>query len=159
MGLDQKVFETLLRLIEEVVIEKDILRLNSFSISLSADKKTLKEDILKILEDAEFQPPSKDDLAKSISIKPHEIAELLKLMAAEKSLVRINDSLYISTSNHQNMMDRLTAFFSNNPEMTVAEFRDTLGTTRKFAIPFLEYLDSNKITLRVGEIRKFLKKL
>ncbi|MBW1899571.1 MAG: selenocysteine-specific translation elongation factor [Deltaproteobacteria bacterium] len=158
MGLDQKVFEALLRLIKEVVIEKDILRLDSFSISLSADKKTLKEDILKILENAGFQPPSRDELAKSVSIKPHEATELLKLMAAEKTLVRINDALYISTNNHNNMMDRLSAFFSGNPEMTVAEFRDTLKTTRKFAIPFLEYLDSNKITLRVGEVRKFLKK-
>jgi selenocysteine-specific elongation factor len=159
MGLDPKVFEALLRLIKEVVIEKDILRLDSFSISLSADKKTLKEDILKILENALFQPPSRDELAKSVSIKPHEATELLKLMAAEKTLVRINDSLYISMNNHKNMMDRLSAFFSENPEMTVAEFRDTLKTTRKFAIPFLEYLDSNKITLRVGEVRKFLKKL
>jgi len=40
--------------------------------------------------------------------------------------------------------------------MTVGEFRDLLGTSRKYALPFLEYLDSNKITLRVGEIRKFL---
>ncbi len=159
MGLDPKVFEALLRLIKEVAIEKDILRLDSFSISLSADKKTLKEDILKILENAGFQPPSRDDLAKSVSIKPHEATELLKLMAAEKTLVRINDSLYISMNNHNNMMDRLSAFFSGNPEMTVAEFRDTLKTTRKFAIPFLEYLDSNKITLRVGEVRKFLKKM
>ena len=158
MGLDQKVFEALLRLIKEVVIEKDILRLDSFSISLSTDKKTLKEDILKILEDAGFQPPSRDGLAKSVSITPHEATELLKIMATEKILVRIKDSLYISMNNHQKMMDRLSAFFSGSPEMAVAEFRDMLGTSRKFAIPFLEYLDSNKITLRVGEVRKFLKK-
>ncbi|HDH34720.1 MAG TPA: hypothetical protein ENG88_04605, partial [Nitrospirae bacterium] len=158
MGLDQKIFEALLRLIKEVVIEKDILKLNSFSISLSADKKTLKEDILKILEKAGFQPPSRDELAKSVSIKPHEATELLKIMTAEKTLVRINDSLYISMNNHKKMMDHLSDFFSGSPEMAVAEFRDMLGTSRKFAIPFLEYLDSNKITLRVGEVRKFLKK-
>ncbi|HDZ84280.1 MAG TPA: selenocysteine-specific translation factor, partial [Nitrospirae bacterium] len=77
---------------------------------------------------------------------------------AEKTLVRINDSLYISMNNHKKMMDHLSDFFSGSPEMAVAEFRDMLGTSRKFAIPFLEYLDSNKITLRVGEVRKFLKK-
>lgn len=158
MGLDQKIFEALLRLIKEVVIEKNILRLDTFQISLSEDKKSLKDNILKILDEAAFQPPSRDELAKSISIKPHEATELLKIMANEKKLVRINDSLYISMNNHKKMMDRLSAFFSGSPEMAVAEFRDMLGTSRKFAIPFLEYLDSNKITLRVGEIRKFLKK-
>jgi selenocysteine-specific elongation factor len=56
------------------------------------------------------------------------------------------------------MMKRLQDFFSNKKDMSVAEFRDVLGTSRKYAIPFLEYLDSNKITLRVGEVRKFLVK-
>jgi selenocysteine-specific elongation factor len=42
--------------------------------------------------------------------------------------------------------------------MTVAEFRDLLGTTRKFALPLLEHLDANRITLRVGDIRKLLLK-
>ncbi len=52
----------------------------------------------------------------------------------------------------------MRGFFAKKPAMTVAEFRDILGTTRKYALPFLEYLDSNKITLRVGDVRKFLLK-
>jgi selenocysteine-specific elongation factor len=56
------------------------------------------------------------------------------------------------------MVEGLKNFFSKKNEMTVGEFRDILGTTRKYALPFLEYLDSNKITLRVGEVRKFLLK-
>ncbi|GBD95605.1 MAG TPA: selenocysteine-specific translation elongation factor [Nitrospirae bacterium] len=155
-GLDQRVFESLIHIIKEIVIEKDILRLNTFKISLSEDKKVLKERILKVLEQSEFQPPSKDELAKSISIKPQEANELLKIMATEKSLVRINDSMYIPMSNYTKMIDGLKNFFSSKNEMTVGEFRDILKTSRKYALPFLEYLDSNKITLRVGEVRKFL---
>ncbi|HDH53875.1 MAG TPA: hypothetical protein ENH24_05260, partial [Nitrospirae bacterium] len=157
-GLDQRIFESLIHLIKEIVIEKDILRLNRFKISLSEDKRVLKERILKVLEQSEFQPPSKDELAKSISIKPQEANELLKIMAAEKSLVRINDSIYIPMSNYTKMIDGLKNFFSGKNEMTVGEFRDILKTSRKYALPFLEYLDSNKITLRVGEVRKFLTK-
>ena len=54
------------------------------------------------------------------------------------------------------MIEKLKAFFSKKPDMTVAEFRDTLNTTRKYALPFLEYLDSHNITLRVGDVRKLL---
>ena len=120
------------------------------------DKKLLKDKILKTLEQAAFQPPTKDELAAAISIKAQEAGELLKIMASEKTLVRINDSIYIPMTNHTVMMDRLKNFFSKKSEMTVGEFRDILGTSRKYALPFLEYLDSNKITLRVGEVRKFL---
>jgi selenocysteine-specific elongation factor len=113
---------------------------------------------LKALEQADFQPPSKDELAKSVSIKPQEAGELLRIMASEKYLVRINDLIYIPAGNYDMMMDRLRNFFSTKKEMTVGDFRDMLGTSRKYALPFLEYLDSNKITLRVGEVRKFLLK-
>jgi selenocysteine-specific elongation factor len=85
------------------------------------------------------------------------VSDILKLMTTEGSLVRINDSLYITSSSYRNMIGSLKTFFSKKPEMTVAEFRDVLSTTRKYALPFLEYLDSNKVTLRVGDIRKLLK--
>jgi selenocysteine-specific elongation factor len=157
-GVDQKVFESLIRNIQSIVIEKEILRLETFKISLSEDKKLVKDRILKVLEQSAFQPPSKEELAKSVSIKKEEAGELLKIMASENTLVRINDSLYIPSASHSEMMKRLQNFFDKKKEMSVAEFRDVLGTSRKYAIPFLEYLDSNKITLRVGEVRKFLVK-
>ncbi len=155
-GLDQKLFEALLEPVKEIAVEKDILRLKTFSISLSEDKKLIKDRILKTLQQAGFQPPSKDELAAAVSVKKEEAGELLKIMASEKTLVRINDSIYIPATGYSDMMDRLRDFFNKKKEMTVGEFRDVLGTSRKYALPFLEYLDSNKITLRVGEVRKFL---
>jgi selenocysteine-specific elongation factor len=157
-GVEQKLFEAMLDRVDQIVIEKELLRLKTFRISLSEDKKVIKDKIMKVLEQAEFQPPSKDELAVAVSIKPQETGELLKIMASEKSLVRINDSLYIPMSNYTKMIEDLQKFFSLKSEMTVGEFRDILKTSRKYALPFLEYLDSNKITLRVGEVRKFLKK-
>ncbi len=65
-GIDQKIFETLLSGIPDVAIERDIVRLKTFSISLSDDKKVLKEKILKVLDKAAFQPPSRDELAKTV---------------------------------------------------------------------------------------------
>lgn len=37
---------------------------------------------------------------------------------------------------------------------TVAEFRDIVGTTRKYAVPLLEYLDLSGVTVRDGNLRK-----
>ena len=79
-------------------------------------------------------------------------------MVREGSVVRINDSIYITSGVYKSMLDALKEFFRKKPEMTVAEFRDILRTSRKYAVPLLEYLDSNKITLRVGDVRKCLLK-
>jgi selenocysteine-specific elongation factor len=77
-------------------------------------------------------------------------------MSKEGRVVRINESLYVSTDVYNELLSLLKIFFKKKPEMTVAEFRDLLNTTRKYALPFLEFLDSQKVTLRTGDVRKSL---
>jgi selenocysteine-specific elongation factor len=42
--------------------------------------------------------------------------------------------------------------------MTAAEFRDLLGTTRKYAVPLLEWLDAHAVTIRNGDYRTLRKR-
>ena len=118
----------------------------------------MKGRIIDVLNKDGFQPPLKPEIAQKLSVNEKEINDLLKLLAKEGAVVRINDSMYISKEQYDKMIGRLRDFYSEKKEMTVAEFRDILGTSRKYALPLLEYLDSNKITLRVGDIRKFVLK-
>ncbi len=158
--LDQKFFEDLLANIEGIGIDKDIVRLKTFKIFLSKEKGILKEKILNSLKNSAYQPPVKEELASRLfgKNKSKELDELLKILVSEGSLVRINDTIYLSSLNYAKMINLLKDFYGTKPDMTVGEFRDILGTSRKFALPFLEHLDSNKITLRVGDVRKFLMK-
>ncbi len=144
--------------ISEVILDKDIIRLRDFNISSSDSLEDIKAKILKTLNDESFQPSLKNELASKLSISEQDTADILKLLTKSGLLVRINDSMYISKQQFDRMIELLKQFFSKKQQMTVAEFRDILNTTRKYALPLLEYLDSNKITLRVGEIRKFMLK-
>jgi selenocysteine-specific elongation factor len=152
-----EIFE-LLSKIEDVVLDKDVVRLRDFRVSLSTADQGMKHKIVSILDKEGFQPSSKTELSKALSIAENEAGDMLKLLAQEGSLVRINDSTFVAKSQYDRMIELLRDFYSKKPEMTVAEFRDLLGTTRKFALPFLEYLDSHKITLRIGDVRKFVLK-
>ena len=138
--------------------EKEVIRLKTFSTVLSQVEETLKTKLLDLLQKNEFQPPSKEELSQSLKLDQKHLSDILKLMVKEGSLVRISDSMYLTSSAYNKMIEALKNFFSKKPEMTVAEFRDILTTTRKYALPILEYLDSNKITLRVGDVRKLLLK-
>ena len=158
--LSPKLFESLLTAISGIELEKEIIRLKTFKISLSEDKKLLKEKILETLNHSAFHPPAREELASRLfgTVNNKELGELLKIMASEGSLVRINDALYLSSARYAEMIDSLKTHFRKKPEITVGEFRDILGTSRKYVLPFLEYLDSNRITLRVGDVRKFIMK-
>ena len=151
-------FLNLITMIDGVVTEKEILRLKDFKASLAQVDEGIKGKIISALNGDSFQPPMKAELAQKLSIPEKEIADLLKLLAKEGTVIRINDSMYITKGQYDKMLNLLKDFYAKKKEMTVAEFRDILGTSRKYALPLLEYLDSNRITLRVGDIRKFMLK-
>lgn len=145
----------LLPYIEDVVVESNLVKLKSAS--REEVDPLLEEKIIKELQ-RDFQPPFKDELAKSISISESKLTDILKIIAKKGKIVRINDSLYLPAETYNKMIELLKDFFSKKNEMTVSEFRTLLNTTRKYAIAYLEHLDSQKITLRVGEVRKLIKR-
>jgi selenocysteine-specific elongation factor len=145
----------LLPYIEDVSIQGNTVKLKS--VSKEKIDPLLEEKIIKELQ-KEFQPPFKDELAQTLSISESKLTDILKIIAKQGKIVRINDSLYLTIENYNKMINLLKDFFSKKNEMTVSEFRTLLNTTRKYAIAYLEHLDSQKITLRVGEIRKMVKR-
>jgi selenocysteine-specific elongation factor len=52
------------------------------------------------------------------------------------------------------MLDRVTITIQDKGAITVAEFRDSFNTSRKYALAFLEYLDRTGITVREGDNRR-----
>jgi selenocysteine-specific elongation factor len=155
LRIPHRTFNGLIASLKEVMGEKDLIRLKAFRASLSEEDKT---KVLDVLEKAGFQPPTKAELSAALKMDEKLVEDILKLMHREGSAVRINDTLYLSSRVYERMMGLLKGFFGEKAEMTVSEFRDLLGTTRKYALPLLEYMDSNRITLRVGDVRKSLLK-
>jgi selenocysteine-specific elongation factor len=158
LNIEPRHFGNLITAVKDIVIDKELTRLATFKLALSQVDETVKTKIVQLLDKSGFQPPTREELGQSLKIDQKHLTDILKLMAKEGSLIRIIDTIYVTSSVYQTMIESLKNFYSKKSEMTVAEFRDILNTTRKYALPFLEYLDSNKITLRVGDVRKFLLK-
>jgi len=155
LRMEPRIFSSLISSLADVSVEKDLLRLKSFKAAVSDEDKAR---VLKVLEERGFNPPDKKELAAELRVEEKRVSDVLGFLGKEGYAVRINESLYLSRSAFERMIDLLREHFARKPEMTVAEFRDILGTTRKYALPYLEYLDSNNITLRVGDVRKLILK-
>ncbi|MBM4145355.1 MAG: selenocysteine-specific translation elongation factor [Nitrospira sp.] len=151
--LKPKLFDQMISAHEGVIVDRDIVRLLTFNITLSKEDETLRATMFEILGNAGFQPLTVEELSQSLRADQKYLSEILKLMVKEGSLMRINDSFYITSSVYKRMIELLKDFSSRKTEMLVSEFREILGTSRKYALPFLEYLDSNKITRRTDEKR------
>ena len=156
LRIDARLFNFILNELRDVIVEKDLVRLGEFKVELSSREEEFKVKILDLLEKGGFQPPAKEEISSSLKIEQKRLTDILSLMSKEGRVVRMNESLYISTGVYNEMLSLLETYFKKKPEMTVAEFRDLLNTTRKYALPFLEFLDSQKVTLRTGDVRKSL---
>jgi selenocysteine-specific elongation factor len=49
---------------------------------------------------------------------------------------------------------KLVDYLRQNNEISVPQFKDLTQTSRKFAIPLMEYFDASRVTVRVGENRR-----
>ncbi len=79
-------------------------------------------------------------------------AELAALRAAGRA-VRVGPQLHFHPEALVEVRARVVALAAARGAVTLAEVRDELGTSRKFAQALLEHLDAEKVTLRRGEAR------
>ena len=70
--------------------------------------------------------------------------------------MRINDAMIVDRAALQKLIDDVRARKTVNPKLGVGEFKELTGLSRKFAVPLLEYLDSQRITRRMGDERVIL---
>jgi selenocysteine-specific elongation factor len=158
LNSDPRLFNFLLASLRDVIVDKDLLRLKDFTVALSGAAEAHKSKIIDLLRQGEFQPPTKTEMSEALKMDQKQITDILNILAKERSVVRVNESIYLSAIAYDKMINTLKSFYAKKPELTVAEFRDLLNTSRKFALPFLEHLDAAKVTLRLGDARKFLLK-
>ncbi len=82
---------------------------------------------------------------------------LLIIAEQQGKLLRINGSLMFTQTNFLKLQKKVAQHFTHHSEMSVSEFKELAETSRKYAVPLLEYFDKKKITYREGNSRKLVK--
>jgi selenocysteine-specific elongation factor len=136
-----------------VEAEGSKLRLPGFKPAVGKDQGVVKDRIVEAVRKGGAQPPLREELPALLGISDRDAKDLLKLLADEGRIVRINDSLYLDKEILEGMRRDLTKFLQEKKEIIVAEFRDLVRTSRKYAVPLMEYFDTQKLTQRVGDKR------
>jgi selenocysteine-specific elongation factor len=124
-----------------------------FQPKLSVALRRLKDDVVEAFQKAGFQPPEVAAFAHRVGGHAANLKDLFDVCVAEGLLVAISDTVYLHADVEAEMRQRVRERLQTGTGATVAEIRDLLATTRKFAVPFCEYLDRMMVTRRVGNLR------
>ena len=79
--------------------------------------------------------------------------DLLSLLIERRQVVKVSSSTIFTTTAYEEMVGKVTSLLKTRGKVTLAEVRDLLHTSRKYAQAFLEHLDEKKITRRIGNER------
>jgi selenocysteine-specific elongation factor len=143
-GLEAGAFEALVDRLEDVVEEGAVVRLASFRVELAPEQQRARDELLQKIEAGGFQPP----LAKDLGADP----ALLRALTESGEIVMIAD-FYLTRRRAAEARAAVRARIEGAGPITVAEIRDLLGTSRKYAVPLCEWLDQTGATLRRGDER------
>ena len=138
---------------KQIEVDNAKLRTPGFRATVSVDQGAVREKIVEAIRAGGAQPPIREEFPELFKISDRDAKDLLKLLATEGRVVRVNDSIYLSTEALELMRRDLTAHLQEKKDITIAEFRDLAKTSRKYAVPLMEYFDSQKLTQRVGDKR------
>lgn len=137
-----------------ILINEDGVCLKDHSVELQSHQKDLKTELLEEFEKNPLNPPLLKELQEKFP-RSKELQNVLYLLVQEKKLLKISDSMYFLASVMDGILTRMIAFFKENQDMSPSDFKEiSQGLTRKYVIPVLEYFDKERITIRVGDVRK-----
>jgi selenocysteine-specific elongation factor len=120
----------------------------------------LAKAISEIVRAAGSAAPTRGELleaAQSVSRDARAVDKVVDGFVRAGEIVRVKELLFDGAA-LRGIQERLVAFLAKRGEVTVPEFKEMTGLSRKYIIPLLEHFDATKITLRVGDKRVLRKK-
>ncbi len=121
---------------------------------LAGPERELSDRIVALFRQGGLNPPAPMEVARAITRHVKVVEGLIGYLVKKGELARLPGGWIVAKSAVEEVAARLHA--SGKPSIDVGEFKEMFGLTRRLAIPLLEYLDSTKVTRRVGDRREVL---
>lgn len=158
-GLDARRAEDALRLaVQEDAVELrgERVTLAGRSVALTAAEEAMRVRVLTALEQGGFNPPGLAEVQSWFAGQERMLDNVLHVLEQEGLVAFLAPDVPVADSVAAGAAVRAQALFAAAGPFTVAQFRDAVGTSRKYAVALLEYLDRQKVTRRAGDAREYI---
>lgn len=130
------------------------ISLIDFSVKISKAQQNMMDDLEKTYQEKGYTAPTMADLKAKYSKELVNLRQVIQLMQDKGILIKISEQIFIDKEHLLKTLEITESIQRENGEISLGEFRDRLETSRKYALPILEYFDKQHVTDRNGDIRK-----
>ncbi|MCL2350843.1 MAG: SelB C-terminal domain-containing protein, partial [Defluviitaleaceae bacterium] len=130
-----------------------------FKLTFTPEHAKIEAELTKIYQAAAYAPPDQKEIATQFSKTTKEkkaFDQMFAAMTASGELVALTPQIHIHKDHYAAALDIFKTMAASNPQVLTKDYRDTLDTSRKFALAILEHFDKQGMTKMIGEGRILL---
>jgi selenocysteine-specific elongation factor len=155
-SLEERVFLALLDRFAAagvLVVDRDKVRGAGHAVQLTPAQQATSDRLEAEFRAAGVAPPTLDEAFAKLGVGGPSAQAIAQLLVDSRRLVRIREGLYFHAEPLERAVSQVVAFLRERQAISPQEIKDLLGISRKYAIPLLEWLDAQRLTVRVGDKR------
>ena len=141
---------------KKLEVTGELVRMPGRSVAMKDEEAESKTRIEEAFAAAGLQVPALNAVIAGLKIDRARAQKIVTLLLREKVLIKVSDELVFHRSALEQLRGKIAAYKSKSARIDVTQFKTLTGVTRKYAIPLLEYLDRERVTKRVGDVREIL---
>ncbi len=134
-----------------IVDDGTTVRIPSHAVQLDPDQQRQVDALLARFRRQPYTTPSYKESVAAVG------EAVLNVLLDREDLVQVSADVLFLPETYRDIEDRIRAYIEREGSITLAQARDMLKTSRKYAQAILEHLDDIEVTKRVGDKRVLLK--
>ncbi|MGI5998171.1 MAG: selenocysteine-specific translation elongation factor [Lutispora sp.] len=136
-----------------IKISEQSVSLWDFKVKFSDEQEKIRKLIMDIYHENKYNPPKFKELVNMLKLQEKSVAPVFNALVSSSQLIKVDQETVFSSEAIKDATDLIVNYIKENKSIQLGEFRDLLGTSRKYAMAILDYFDQNKITKRVEDKR------
>jgi selenocysteine-specific elongation factor len=137
-------------------VSGEVVRLPGRGVVMKDEEAESKKKIEDAFASAGLKVPALQEIISGLKVDKARAQKIVTLLLRDKVLIKVSDELVFHRSALEALRQQMATYKVKSPKIDVAKFKELTGVTRKYAIPLLEYLDRERVTRRVGDVREIL---
>jgi len=137
-------------------VSGDVVRLPGHGVVMKDEEAESKKKIEEAFVNAGLKVPALHEVIAGLKVDKARAQKIVTLLLRDKVLAKISDELVFHRSALEELRRQMAGYKAKSTKIDVAKFKELTGVSRKYAIPLLEYLDRERVTRRVGDVREIL---
>jgi len=158
LGADEVFFQDLLKKMESEGLATEApgghIRFRDFGPTLTPEDENVRDQITEALKKTPFTPPSPKEIAGQQGLDRTAVSQITVLLEESGEIHKLAPEVFFHRDALEEARQRLRQHLEKSQTMTASDAKNVLGSSRKYCIPLLEYLDKTGFTVRRGDLRE-----